>query len=252
MRVIQALLYPRGIIFVSFFLPRGSSPGPSGTDLTSLADRYGVSSYRTAANRFSKQKRPSWETGDLCLGVSSRFVCKSRFLFDKFRIGGFTQFRWWNLVDGSMEILEGVLLSLQRHVRSGESGICWPLAPLGVVWSADLEIGWLDFVDWRSTIETWIFQRWDECLLMLCRGWIVLFVTFFFFFFSWERVNNSWALSWKSYVTIVTIVLFSWCCCFKETGDSIFFQKYRSGNEAKRNNGYKWSGSSNSNRGNNK
>lgn len=74
----------------------------------------------------------------------------------------------------------------------------------------------------------------------------------FFFFFSWERVNNSWALSWKSYVTIVTIVFFSWCCCFKETGDSIFFQKYRSGNEAKRNNGYKWSGSSNSNRGNNK
>lgn len=112
--------------------------------------------------------------------------------------------RWWpfhTVLDRNLdrwERVERVLyLSLRRHVRSGESGICWPLATLGVVWSVDLEIGRPDFVD-AILVSICDQKLWKFSKSFNCVEDESFYLWRFFFFLSWERVNNSWALSWKS------------------------------------------------------
>lgn len=200
MRVIQALVHPRGNPS-SLFLPVNSLR-PSG-NLASLADRYSVySSYRREANRFSKQKRPSWETGDLCLGVSSRFACKSWFLLWYIFLGWETGLgsRWWRfhtVLDRNLdrwERIERVLyLSLRRHVKAGFVDR-WPLLASCDQWISRLGGRILDAI----LVSICDQKLWKFSKSFNCVEDESFYLWRFFFFLSWERVNNSWALSWKS------------------------------------------------------
>lgn len=108
--------------------------------------------------------------------------------------------RWWRfhtVLDRNLdrwERIERVLyLSLRRHVKAGFVDR-WPLLASCDQWISRLGGRILDAIlvsicDQKLWKFSKSFNRVEDESFYLWR---------FFFFLSWERVNNSWALSWKS------------------------------------------------------
>lgn len=108
--------------------------------------------------------------------------------------------RWWRfhtVLDRNLdrwERIERVLyLSLRRHVKAGFVDR-WPLLASCDQWISRLGGRILDAI----LVSICDQKLWKFSKSFNCVEDESFYLWRFFFFLSWERVNNSWALSWKS------------------------------------------------------
>lgn len=108
--------------------------------------------------------------------------------------------RWWRfhtVLDRNLdrwERVERVLyLSLRRHVKAGFVDR-WPLLASCDQWISRLGGRILDAI----LVSICDQKLWKFSKSFNCVEDESFYLWRFFFFLSWERVNNSWALSWKS------------------------------------------------------